>query len=158
MSSAASVDAGVQAHLSPGETLRAAIWVSRADGRTKVPMTRSEMSPFRIRFRRLEADRPGDRRGVNGRPDSLAVRLDGHIRTVAEPRVLALTDRRLLLLSRPGRLFRSPGDQRQLRWECPRADLTSATATGGRLRLTFRDGSGVTLLTPAAAVQPFLDA
>jgi hypothetical protein len=43
-----------------------------------------------------------------------------------------------------------------LRWECPRAELATATEQAGRLRLTFTDGSAVTLLTPSARVQPFL--
>jgi hypothetical protein len=43
-----------------------------------------------------------------------------------------------------------------LRWQCPGADLASATEKAGRLRLTFTDGSAVTLLTPSADVRPFL--
>jgi hypothetical protein len=142
----------VREFLQPGEVFRAAVWVSRPDGRAPAALTRSEMSPFR--FRRPVPDGPGARRGVNGAPHSLAVGLDEHIRIVTDPRVLARTDRRLLVLSR--RLFRrSPGSLR-LRWECPSADLVSAAEEGGRLRLAFTDGSTVTLLTPAARVRPFL--
>jgi hypothetical protein len=153
----------VREHLHPGETLRAVVLASRADGRTSVAVTRSEMSPFRLRFRRPEPDGPGARRGVHGSPRSLAVGLDRHIRIVTNPRVLALTDRRLLVLSKrlgPWRdLFRpAPGTvpPLRLRWECPRTDLASATERAGRLRLAFTDGSAVTLLTPSAGLQSFL--
>jgi hypothetical protein len=144
----AQLEARVREHLHPGETLRAAVWVSRASA----PVTRAEMSPFR--FRRIVRDRPGDRRGVHGSPRSLAVGLDEHIRTVTDPRVLARTDRRVLVLAKP--LFRAASGPLRLRWECPAADLAKATAPGGRLRLDFTDGSAVTLLTPAAHVQAFL--
>ena len=157
----AQVEARVREHLQPGETFRAAVWVSRTDGRSPAGLTRAEMSPFR--FHRPVSDGPGARRGVNGSPHSLAVGLDEHMRLVTEPRVLALTDRRLLVLAkRLGSwrdLFRSasaPLPPLRLCWECPRADLTAATEQEGRLRLTFTDGSAVTLLTPSARVQPFL--
>jgi hypothetical protein len=150
-------------HLQPGETLRAAIWASRADGRTSVPLTRAEMSPFRFRFRRPEPDAPGVRRGVQGSPSSLAVGLDEHIRIVTDPRVLALTDRRLLVLSKrlgPWRDLLRPASRPmpplRLLWECPRPELASVTEQAGRLRLTFTDRSAVTLLTPSAGVRPFL--
>lgn len=153
----------VREHLHPGETFRAAVWVSRADGRSPAGLTRADMSPFR--FRRPVPEGPGARRGVNGRPDSRAVGLDRHIRLVTDPRVLALTDRRLLVLSqRLGSwrdLFRPPARPPAAlfpRWECPRADLAATSARDGRLRLVFTDGSSVTLLTPAADVQPFLQA
>ena len=146
------MEARVREHLQPGETLRAAIWVSRADERSTGTLTRSEMSPFR--FRRPVPGGPGARRGVNGPPRSLAVTLDEHVRIVTDPRILARTDRRLLVLSE--RLFRRGSGPLRVRWECPSADLASATGEDGRLRLTFTDGSGVTLLTPAARVQPFL--
>lgn len=146
----APLETRVREFLQPGEVFRAAVWVSRPDGRAPAALTRSEMSPFR--FRRPVPDGPGVRRGVNGAPQSLAVGLDEHIRIVTDPRVLARTDRRLLVLSR--RLFR-PGPLR-LRWECPSAELVAATEEGGRLRLAFTDGSTVTLLTPAASVRPFL--
>jgi hypothetical protein len=137
--------------LQPGETFRAVVLVSRADPRTSVPMTRAEMSPFRLRFRRPL----GERRGVQGRPGTLAPGLDEHIRNVTDPRLLVLTDRRLLLLRRRGRnRFRPAAGPL---WECPRDKLASATERAGRLRLTFTDGSAVTLLTPSAGVQPFLD-
>jgi hypothetical protein len=155
------VNARVQEHLQPGETFRAAVWASRADERSPVGMTRAEMSPFR--FRRPVRERPAVRRGVHDSPPSLAVGLGEHIRNVTDPRVLALTDRRLMVLSthlgswrdllRPGS---GPLSPLRLRWECPRADLASATERAGRLRLTFTDGSAVTLLTPSAQVQPFL--
>jgi hypothetical protein len=154
----------VREHLHPGETLRATVLASRADGRTSVPVTRAELSPFRLRYRRPAPDGPGARRGVQGAPGSLAVGLDEHIRIVTHPRMLALTDRRLLVLSKrlgPWRdLFRpasSPLPPLRLLWECPRKKLASATHKAGRLRLTFTDGSAVTLLTPAADIQPFLD-
>ncbi len=154
----AQAEAQVREHLQPGETFRAAVWVSRADGRASAGLTRAEMSPFR--FRRPVPDAPGARRGVDGGPGSLAVGLDQHIRIVTDPRVLALTDRRLLVLARrPGswrRLFRPDPGSLRVCWECPRADLASSTEQAGRLRLTFTDGSGVTLLTPTARVQPFL--
>ncbi|MET0418844.1 MAG: hypothetical protein ABW022_22745 [Actinoplanes sp.] len=157
----AQVEARVREHLQPGEAFRAAIWASRADGRTSAGMSRAEVSPFR--FRRPEPDGPGARRGVDGAPGSRAVGLDEHIRIVTAPRVLALTDRRLLVLAKSrgswrDRLRPATGGlpPLDLRWECPRADLASATEKAGRLRLTFTDGSGVTLLTPAAHVQPFL--
>jgi hypothetical protein len=157
----AQVEARVREYLQPGETFRAAVWVSRADERSPAGLTRAEMSP--LRFRRPVPDGPGVRRGVNGAPRSLAVGLDEHIRIVTEPRVLALTDRRLMVLSkRLGSwrdLFRpssGPVPPLRLRWVCPRADLLSATERAGRLRLTFTDGSAVTLLTPTAGVQPFL--
>ncbi|XVU29532.1 hypothetical protein ACQPZJ_21385 [Actinoplanes sp. CA-054009] len=149
----AQVEAGVREHLQPGETFRAAVWVSRADGRTVAGMTRAEMSPWRFR-------RPvQERRGVNGAPRSLAVGLDEHLRTVNDPRVLALTDRRLIVLAERGGLFhRSSGHSLRLRWECPRGKLAKAAEKDGRLRLDFADGSSVTLLTPAAQVKPFLEA
>jgi hypothetical protein len=149
--------------LPPGETFRAVVLVSRADARTSVPLTRAEMSPFRVRFRRPVSDRSGARRGVHGSPRSLAVGLDEHIRNVTDPRLLALTDRRLLVLSkRPGPwrdLFRPgsrPAPRLRLLWDCPRGNLASATERAGRLRLAFTDGSAVTLLTPSAGVRPFL--
>jgi hypothetical protein len=155
------LEARVREHLQPGETFRAAIWASRADGRTSVGMNRRDMSPFR--FRRPVPDSPGARRGVDGAPRSRAVGLDQHISTVTDPRVLTLTDRRLLVLSKRAGAWRNllrpasgPLPALRLRWECPRADLASSTEQGGRLRLTFTDGSGVTLLTPTAHVQPFL--
>jgi hypothetical protein len=80
----AQVEARVREHLQPGETFRAGIWASRADGRSPVWLTRSEMSPFR--FRRPVPDGPGGRRDVHGSPRSLAVGLDEHIRIVADPR------------------------------------------------------------------------
>jgi hypothetical protein len=155
------MEARVREHLEPGEAFRAAVWASRADGRTPAGLTRADVSPFR--FRRSVPDGPGARRGVQGSPRSLAVGLDEHIRIVTDPRVLALTDRRLLVLSkRLGSwrdLLRRPSDALpplRLRWQCPRADLASATEQGGRLRLTFTDGSAVTLLTPSSHVRPFL--
>ncbi|MFI7546779.1 hypothetical protein [Actinoplanes sp. NPDC049599] len=155
------VEGRVRECLRPGEILRAAVWVSRPDGRSPAALTRADLSPFR--FRRPVPDGPGARRGVNGAPRSLAVGLDEHIRIVTDPRVLALTDRRLLVLAkRPGswrELFRpagSPLPPLRLRWECARAELAAATEEAGRLRLTFTDGSAVTLLTPSAHVQPFL--
>jgi hypothetical protein len=157
----AQVQARVREHLQPGETFRAAVWASRAEGRRSARVTRSEMSPFR--FRRPVPDTPGARRGVHGSPHSLAVGLAEHIRTVADPRVLALTDRRLMVLSKRLGSWRDllrpasgPLPPLRLRWECSRADLASATEQAGRLRLTFTDGSAVTLLTPSARVQPFL--
>jgi hypothetical protein len=149
----------VAEHLQPGEEFRAAVWASRADGRTSISVSRADMSPFRLRFRRPEPDGPGARRGVQGAPSSLAVGLDEHIRIVTHPRVLALTDRRLLVLSKRRALFRpasGPVPPLRLLWECPRPALASATEKGGRLRLTFTDRSAVTLLTPSARVQPFL--
>jgi len=152
-------------HLQPGETFRAAVLASRADGRTEAGLTRAEMSPFRLRFRRPEPDAPGARRGVNGSPTSLAVGLDQHIRIVTHPRVLALTDRRLLVLSKSLGSWRdvfrpAPGPPGPLRllWECPRTKLASATEREGRLRLAFTDGSAVTLITPMAGLPPFLAA
>ncbi|MFL6117981.1 MAG: hypothetical protein ACJ786_42495 [Catenulispora sp.] len=149
--------------LHPGEAFRAVVLVSRADARTSVPLTRAEMSPFRVRVRRPPSQGPGARRGVQGSPNSLAVGLDEHIRNVTDPRLLALTDRRLLVLSKrlgPWRdLFRpasSPVPPLRLLWECPREHLAAAAERAGRLRLTFSDGSSVALLTPSAGVQPFL--
>jgi hypothetical protein len=153
----AQLEARVREHLQPGEIFRAAVWASRADGRSSVGMSRAEMSPFR--FRRRVPDGPGARRGVDGSPRSLAVGLDLHIRNVTDPRVLALTDRRLMLLSQRRGFLRSasgPLTHLRLLWECPRAELVSATEQSGRMRLTFTDGSGVTLLTPSAAAQAFL--
>ena len=125
-------------------------------------MTSAEM-PSLFRFRRPVSDR--GRRGVHGPPRSVAAGLDEHIRVVTDPRVLAITDRRLMVLSRGlgswRDILRPASDllpPLRLRWECPRADLASATERGGRLRLTFTDGSAVTLLTPSAHVQPFLAA
>ncbi|WP_250008656.1 hypothetical protein [Actinoplanes sp. M2I2] len=148
----------VREHLQPGETFRAAIWVSRPEGSASVRITRGEMSPLRFR-RRV----PGMRRGLHGAPRSHAVELDEHIRTVNDPRVLALTDRRLVVLAKGIGSWRDlldrvsgPSPSLRKRWECPRADLASATEQAGRLLLTFTDGSTVTLLTPSAHVQPFL--
>jgi hypothetical protein len=156
------VHARVREHLQPGETFRAAVWVSRADARSSVGMTRAEMSPFR--FRRLAPQGPGGRRGVQGWPGSRGLALDEHVRIVTDPRVLALTDRRLMVLSKRLGSWRDllrPGSgapqSLRVRWECPRADLASAAEKAGRLRLTFTDGSAVTLLTPSTHVRPFLD-
>jgi hypothetical protein len=145
--------------LHAGEIFRAVILVSRADERTSVPLTRAEMSPFRLRFRRPVREGPGARRGVQGAPSSLAVGLDEHIRNVTDPRLLVRTDRRLLVLSKRGGPWRGlvrPAPPLRLLWECPRESLASATERAGRLRLTFTDGSKVALLTPSAAVRPFL--
>lgn len=153
----AQLEARVREHLAPAETFRAAIWVSRAEGQAPVRITLGEISPFRFRRRRPE------RRGVNGLPRSNAVGLDEHLRTVNDPRVLALTDRRLMLLSQGAGSWRDlfpsasgPLPPLRPRWECPRADLASAVDQAGRLRLTFTDRSSVTLLTPIAGVPPFL--
>jgi hypothetical protein len=155
------MQARVREHLLPGETFHAAVWASRADGHSAAGITRAEMSPFR--FRRVRPDRPGARRGVDGAPRSLAVGLDQHIRNVTDPRVLALTDRRVLLLAKRLGSWRDllrrasgPLPALHLRWECPRADLASTTAQGGRLRLSFSDGSAVTLISPVAHLKPFL--
>lgn len=157
------VEARMREHLQPGETFRAAVWASRADERSPVRMTRAEMSPFR--FRRPVPERRGPRRGVPGSPPSLAVALGEHIRLVTDPRVLAVTDRRVMVLSKRLDSWRdllrsssSPLPPLRVRWECPRTDLASATEKGGRLRLTFTDGSTITLLTPSATVHPFLAA
>jgi hypothetical protein len=154
----AQVEARVREHLEPGEEFRAAVWVSRADSRAKVGLTRAEMSPFRF-----QRPVPAARRGAQGAPRSLAVGLDEHIRIVTDPRVLALSDRRLLVLSRRlgswRDLLRRPADPApplRPRWQCPRAELASATEQSGRLRLTFTDGTAVTLLTPASRIQSFL--
>ncbi|MBL7254150.1 hypothetical protein [Paractinoplanes lichenicola] len=145
---------GVREHLKPDETLRAAVWASRADGLTAAGLSKAELSPFR--FRRPVPNRPGDRRGVHGIPTSLAVGLDEHIRTVSDPRVLALTDQRLLVLAKQKTWFR-PSTPLRLRWECPRTELKSSAGQGnGRLRLDFADGSAVTLITPAAGLRSFL--
>jgi hypothetical protein len=136
------VHARVREHLQPGETFRAAVWVSRADA----------------------PQGPGGRRGVQGWPGSRGLALDEHVRIVTDPRVLALTDRRLMVLSKRLGSWRDllrPGSgapqSLRVRWECPRADLASAAEKAGRLRLTFTDGSAVTLLTPSTHVRPFLD-
>ena len=92
--SGARVEAQVREHLRPGETFRAAIWASRSDDRAPGGLTRAEMSPFQ--FRRTT---PGVRSGIQGSPRSLAGELNGHIRIVTEPRVPALTDRRLVVPS-----------------------------------------------------------
>jgi hypothetical protein len=140
----------VRDHLQPGETFRAAVWASRADEHTAVDLSRAAMSPFRFRRR----ERGGWFQAEAG---TLAAGLEEHIRIVTDPRILAATDRRLLVLSkRSGFPAGRPG--LRPRWECPRASLASATAKDGRLTLTFADGSAVTLLTPAAEIQPFLDA
>lgn len=150
------LEARVREHLQPGEDFRAAVWASRADGRAAGNLTRAEMSPFR--FRRPVRD--DTRRDLRGAPASQAAGLDEHLRNVTEPRLLALTDRRLLVLAQGRRLFRRASGGARLSWECPRADLASAEATeqAGRLRLTFTDGSGITLLTPASGIEPFLAA
>ncbi|MEV4401189.1 hypothetical protein AB0J66_03285 [Actinoplanes sp. NPDC049598] len=139
--------ADVQEHLQSGETFRAAVWVSRAAGHS-AEMSRAEMSPWR--FRRP----PAARRDA---PSSLATALEEHLDTVNDPRVLALTDRRLLVLAKRSGLFRRGSGPLRLRWECLRSSLTSATEQNGRLRLTFTDRSTATVLTPTAQVQPFLD-
>ncbi len=156
----AQVEVRVREHLEPGETFRAAIWVSRADQRASVGMTRAEMSPFRFRLRRSA---PDARRGVFGSPRSLAIGLDEHIRTVTDPRILARTDRRLMVLAerlggwrdllRPASAALPPLSRR---WECAAADLASATEKAGRLNLIFTDGSSITLLTPSAGARAFL--
>ena len=149
------LSAQVREHLRSGETLRAAIWVSRADDRTRIGLSRAEMSPFR--FRRLG---PQARRDLQGSPLDLAAGLHDHLRIVTEPRVLARTDQRLMVLSKRSwrDLFGPAAGSGPLRprWECPSAELASATVRDGRLRLAFTDGSAVTVLTPIAGVQPFL--
>lgn len=162
-SGAERLDTRVQDHLQPGEDLRAAVWASRPDGRASTGVTRADMSPFR--FRRPVSDSPSARRGIHGPPRSAAAGLGEHLRNVSDPRVLALTDRRVLLLAkrigswrdvfRPGTDPAAPLD---VRWECPREELESAAEEGGRLRLTFTDRSAVSLLTPADQLQSFLAA
>ncbi len=148
------VEARVRDHLQPGETLHAAAWVSRPDDQAPITLTRAELSP--LRFRRRVPDRPGPQR-------TLAAGLEQHLRLVTEPRVLARTDRRLLVLSRSPQSwldrFRAgsgPLTALHPRWECPRANLNSATDRAGRLRLIFTDGSVAELLIPAASLGPFL--
>jgi hypothetical protein len=150
--------ARVREHLEPGEEFRAAVWASRADERPP-GLTKGELNPFR--FRRPVTT--GTRRDLKGPPRSLAAGLAEHLRMVTDPRVLALTDRRLLVLSKRVVGWRdvlrpssTPLPPLRLRWECRRPELTSATEQGGRLRLGFADRSAVTLLTPSTRVQPFL--
>jgi hypothetical protein len=122
-------------------------------------MTRAEMSPLRFRFRRPAPTGPDARRGVFGSPRSLAVGLGEHVHLVSDPRILALTDRRLMVLSERRGLRRPASGALpplRLRWECARADLASAAEKAGRLSLVFADGSSATLLTPSAGAQPFL--
>ncbi|GAA0471153.1 hypothetical protein Ade02nite_34480 [Paractinoplanes deccanensis] len=144
------IEAAVREHLQPGETFRAAVWAGRADEGTSAGMTRAELSPFR--FRSVNPKR----RGYQPKARTVAAGLDEHMRNVTDPRVLALTDRRLLVLAKKLALFGGPAPALRLRWECARTELTSATEQGGRLRLAFRDGSTLTLLTPSDRVQPFL--
>ncbi|WP_436535692.1 hypothetical protein [Actinoplanes sp. HUAS TT8] len=151
----ARMEARAQEHLQAGETFRVAIWVSKADGRTPTGMTRAEMSP--LRFRRSAPAR------VTAARATLAEGLGEHVRLVTEPRVLALTDRRLMLLSKRIGSWRdllrpAAGGLASLRvrWECPRAELASATEKDGRLRLAFGDGSTILLLTPYARIQAFI--
>ncbi|MEU4561902.1 hypothetical protein AB0F72_26255 [Actinoplanes sp. NPDC023936] len=134
----------VRAQLQPGELFRAAVWVSRADDQAPMEITRAELSPLRYRPRPRDMPyRP---------PVELAAGLAEHVRLVSEPRVLAVTDRRLLVLSK-----RVLSSSLRVRWECRRDRLTGAAEQGGRLRLDFADGSTLTLLTPSAQVRPFLD-
>ncbi len=144
--------ARVREHLRPGEEFRAAVWVSKADGRTATGMTRAEMSPFRFR-RPVSTGSTGSRR-------TLAEGLSEHVRLVTDPRILALTDQRLMLLSRRlgswrHLLRRSSGPLRP-RWECERPALASVTEREGRLRVAFTDGSTILLLTPAGELPAFL--
>jgi hypothetical protein len=141
----------VREHLRPGEVPHAAIWASRADRQEPIPLTRAAMSPFR--FRRRER---GGHSAAEGDPRGLAVGLEQHLRLVTEPRLLARTDQRLLVLAERRTLFGGRGSALRLRWECPAGSLASAADQDGRLRLTFTDGSALTLLTPAAQLQPFL--
>ncbi|MFI1990497.1 hypothetical protein [Actinoplanes sp. NPDC020271] len=145
MDSGDELAARVREQLRAGEEFRAAIWVSKAAGRTPTRMSRAEMSGFRFR-RPVSTGRPGVRR-------NLAERLDQHVRLVTDPRVLAVTDQRVMLLSR--RLGWSRGQLRP-RWECARPELTAATEREGRLRLAFTDGSTMLLLAPAAELGTFL--
>ncbi|MBU2669292.1 hypothetical protein KOI35_37850 [Actinoplanes bogorensis] len=157
---AESVEDLVREHLGDGERFLAAVWVSRADAQTLAGMTKSDLSPWR--FRRPKTIGPATRRGVHGTPRSLAYRLDEHIRNVTEPRLLAVTDRRLVLLAKGlgswRELFRPRTGAASLRWEAPRAQLAKAGDNDGRLRLDFGDGSAVSLLTPATGLRSFLDA
>ncbi|BBH68570.1 hypothetical protein ACTI_52550 [Actinoplanes sp. OR16] len=131
----------VREHLAAGEEFHAAVWVSRAEENTTFELTRAAVSPFR--FRRRQRDFPRTQEG-------LAFALEANVRLVSEPRILALTDRRVLVLARRFAKWR-------VRWECPRESLTGASEQDGRLRLIFGDGTATTLLTPAAHVKPFLD-
>lgn len=156
VNSEAEYERQVRALLRPGESFRAAVWVSRPAERSPAGLTRAEMSPFRFRRPAPEA-----RRYVQGPPRSRAAGLDEHIRIVTDPRLLARTDRRLLVLAKGFGSWRDvfrPAARRPLllRWECSRAELASVAEQAGRLTLAFTDGSAVTLLTPAARVQPFL--
>jgi hypothetical protein len=147
--------ARVREHLRPGEELRAAVRVSKADGSTPTGMSRAEMSGFRFR-------RPANagRRAVPGPRRTLAEGLGEHVRLVTDPRTLVLTDQRLMLLSRrPGSwsaLLRRASGSLRLRWECARPEFASATEREGRLRLAFTDGSTILLLAPAAELDTFL--
>ncbi|MBM2614992.1 hypothetical protein JIG36_05395 [Actinoplanes sp. LDG1-06] len=163
MNSDAEVEAQVRENLRPGETFRAAVWASRADGRTLADLTKADLSPWR--FRRPSSAVPENRRGLHGRPRSRAVAMDEHIRIVTDPRLLAVTDQRLMVLAKRRGGWRdvfrsSTGEATALsvRWECPREEVASATEQDGRLRLDFTDGSAVTLLTPSAESRPFLAA
>lgn len=148
----------VREHLRPGEEFRAVVWVSKENGSVPTRMTRAELSPFRFRRRT-----PAERLAADGPRRTLAERLGGHVRLVTEPRVLALTDRRVILLSRARGSWRDllrpaagPLGPLRPRWECARPSLKSVTGADGRLWLRFTDGSKILLLTPQTGIESFL--
>jgi hypothetical protein len=181
----AELQARVGEHLAAGEAFAAAIWVSRATSRPSAgEVTRRELGPGRL-LESIATEAVGidqaatgpdsygdDRHGVlSGRPGSLAAQLDAVVPAATVARALALTGDRLIAFEK------SPGRRRSLlekardfarnrpgaeplpplipRWECPRRALIAASVHGGRIHLSFGDGSALPLVTPEALAHHF---
>jgi hypothetical protein len=184
----AELRARVGEQLPPGEQFGAAIWVTRATSRPSAgEVTRRELGPRQlvesIATEGIGLDQastgpdsyPDDRRGVlEGRPGSLAAQLDAQVPLPTAARVLALTDHRVLVLERPapprrgflkglGDIIRNQPSTEPLppltpRWECPRRALIAASVAGGRIHLSFGDGSTLQLVTPEVLAHQFVAA
>jgi hypothetical protein len=192
---AAELRARVEERLHPGERFGHAIWVSRAPGRPSVGQIAADnLHPARLAealaWEAIGVDEAatgsdphrGDRRGVLGGPSGGAAGgLDAALPGSTIAVVLAVTDRRLVVLHKPPSPqppagFRSmlararrevadlvrnqptPEPVPPLRpvWEVGRGALAEGHADGGnRLGLRFTDGSWVIVVTPAQLAQAF---
>lgn len=179
----AELQSRVGEHLYPGEALAAAIWVTPAASRPSAgEVARRELGPRQllesIAGEAVGIDQASTGPGSYGdgrvlQPGSLAAQLDAFVNQPTIARALALTDARLVAFEktaviRPRRSLlqkaadfakNRPNDEPlgplAPRWECPRRALIAASVHGGRIHLSFGDGSALPLVTPEALAHHF---